>query len=296
MDWVMRMNRALDYIEVNLTGKIELKEVAKCACCSSHQFQRMFSFITDVSLAEYIRRRRLTLAAIELQNSDLRVVDIAIKYGYESPVSFARAFQLLHGVNPAVAREEGTSLKAFPRLSFLISIKGDKAMNYRIETKESFQVFGIEKIFQLKGVDTPAELWRQSHANGEVERLAENAGDLPTCLNQDYHKIHAVCSYKKTDEDHFPYMLSAFKGDSSETEGYTSITIPAQTWAIFSSDPFTWDKFDETIETLYKRFFSEWLPTAGYEQVDGLEFEITGGKDGLNFVELWFAVRKINEL
>ncbi|WP_416298283.1 AraC family transcriptional regulator [Paenibacillus illinoisensis] len=296
MDWLMRMNRALDYIELNLTGKIELKEVAKCACCSSHQFQRMFSFITDVSLAEYIRRRRLTLAAIELQNSDLRVVDIAIKYGYESPVSFARAFQLLHGVNPAMAREEGTSLKAFPRLSFLISIKGEKAMNYRIETKESFQVFGIEKVFQLNGADTPAELWKQCHANGEVERLADNAGDLPTCLNQNYHKIHAVCSYKKTDEDHFPYMVSAFKGDSSKTEGYTSVTIPAQTWAIFSSDPFTWDKFDETIETLYKRFFSEWLPTAGYEQVDGLEFEITGAKDRLNFVELWFAVRKINEL
>ncbi|MET3937707.1 AraC family transcriptional regulator [Paenibacillus sp. PvP094] len=296
MDWLMRMNRALVYIELNLTGKIELKEVAKCACCSSHQFQRMFSFITDVSLAEYIRRRRLTLAAIELQNSDLRVVDIAIKYGYESPVSFARAFQLLHGVNPAMAREEGTSLKAFPRLSFLISIKGEKAMNYRIETKESFQVFGIEKVFQQNGADTPAEFWKQCHANGEVERLADNAGDLPTFLNQNYHKIHAVCSYKKTDEDHFPYMLSAFKGDSSKTEGYTSITIPAQTWAIFSSDPFTWDKFDETIETLYKRFFSEWLPTAGYEQVDGLEFEITGAKDGLNFVELWFAVRKIHEL
>jgi AraC family transcriptional regulator len=249
-----------------------------------------------VSLAEYIRRRRLTLAAIELQNSDIRVVDIAIKYRYESPVSFARAFQSLHGVNPAMAREEGTVLKAYPRLSFLISIKGEKAMNYRIETKESFQVFGIEKVFQLNGVDTPAELWKQSHANGEVERLAENAGDLPAFLNQDYHKVHAVCSYKKTDENSFSYMLSAFKGDSSKTDGYTSITIPAQTWAIFPSDLFTWNKFDETIETLYKRFFSEWLPTAGYEQVDGMEFEITGGKDGLNFVELWFAVRKTNKV
>ncbi|MCZ4151235.1 AraC family transcriptional regulator, partial [Escherichia coli] len=99
MDWLMRMNRALDYIEMNLTGEIELNEVARCACCSSHQFQKMFSFITNVSLAEYIRRRRLTLAAIELQNSEIKVVDVAIKYGYESPVSFARAFQSLHGVN-----------------------------------------------------------------------------------------------------------------------------------------------------------------------------------------------------
>ncbi|MET3849207.1 AraC-like DNA-binding protein [Paenibacillus sp. OAE614] len=119
MDWLTRMNRAMDYIEMNLTGKIELKEVAQCACCSSYQFQRMFSFITDVSLAEYIRRRRLTLAAIELQNSGMRVVDIAIKYGYESPVSFARAFQLLHGVNPEWLEKKGLTSKpilVFPSL------------------------------------------------------------------------------------------------------------------------------------------------------------------------------------
>jgi AraC family transcriptional regulator len=288
------MNRALDYIEINLVSEIELKEIARCACCSSHQFQRMFSFITNISLAEYIRRRRLTLAAIELQNSNMKVVDIAIKYGYESPVSFARAFQSLHGVNPAMAREEGTALKAYPRLSFLISIKGEEPMNYRIETKESFQIFGIEKVFQLNGIETPAELWKQSHENGEVERLASNAGKLPDLMNPYYHKVHAVCSYKKTEEDTFPYMLSAFKDETSKADGYTSITIPSQTWAIFSSDPFTWDKFDETIETLYRRFFSEWLPATGYEQVDGMEFEITGGKDGLSFVELWFAVRKIS--
>ncbi|MEY8745958.1 AraC family transcriptional regulator [Paenibacillus tundrae] len=294
MDWLMRMNRALDYIEVNLSGEIELKEVAGQACCSSHQFQRMFSFITNVSLGEYIRRRRLTLAAIELQNSKIKVVDIALKYGYESPVSFARAFQSLHGVNPAMAREEGTALKAYPRLSFLISIKGETAMNYRIETKDSFQIFGIEKVFQVNGEDTPANLWKQSHEHGEVERLAANAGDHPDFLNEHYHKVHAVCSYQKTGEDTFPYMLCAFKNEMSKTEGYTSVMIPAHTWAIFSSDLFTWDQFNETIETLYKRFYSEWIPTTGYEQVDGLEFEITGEKDGLNFVELWFAVRKIS--
>ncbi|MFD0715654.1 effector binding domain-containing protein [Paenibacillus sp. GCM10027626] len=300
MDWLARMNRAMDYIETNLFGEIELTEVARKACCSSYQFQRMFSFITNVTLAEYIRRRRLTLAAIELQNSDAKVIDIALKYGYESPVSFARAFQLLHGVNPAMARQEGIALKAYPRLSFLISIKGAEAMNYRIETKENFQVFGVEGVFQTNGggetPNTPAEFWQQCHANGEVERLAANAGDLPSFISQDLYKVHAVCSYKKTGDDTFPYMLCAFKSESSKTNGYTAIMIPAHTWAIFPSDPFTWDKFDETIEMLYRRFFSEWLPTAGYEQVDGMEFEIYGGQDGLNYVELWFAVRKITDL
>lgn len=298
MDWLARMNRAMDYIEMNLTEDIDLVEVAQKACCSSYQFQKMFSFITNVTLAEYIRRRRLTLAAVDLQNSNAKVIDIALKYGYESPVSFARAFQLLHGVNPALARQEGIELKAYPRLSFLISIKGAEAMNYRIETKEDFQVFGIDRVFQTNGggeePTTPAELWQQSHSNGEVERLAVNAGDLPSFVNQDLYKVHGACSYRKTGNDTFPYMLFAFKGESSKTNGYSILTIPAQTWVIFPSGLFTWDRFGDIIETLYRRFYSEWLPTAGYEQVNEMELELYGGRDGLNYIELWFAVRKIS--
>lgn len=106
------------------------------------------------------------------------------------------------------------------------------------------------------------------------------------------YKVHAVCSYRKTENDTFPYMLCSFKSDSSKTDGYLEITIPSLTWAIFPSELFTWDQFNDSIESLYHRFYSEWLPTAGYEQVDGMEFEVYGGRNGLNFVELWFAVRK----
>lgn len=300
MEWLERMNRSMEYIEMNLTGEIKLDEVARRACCSSHQFQRMFSFITNVTLAEYIRRRRLTLAALELQNSDgTKVVDIALKYGYESPVSFARAFQILHGITPTMARQDGNTLKAYPRLSFLITIKGVEAMNYRIESIEAFQVFGIERVFHTNGGDEeqhmPAQFWQECHANGEVERLASNTGELPSFVSPNLYKVHAVCSYRNTGSDTFPYMLCAFKSESSKPTGdYSTITIPAQTWAIFPSELFTWDQFDEVIESLYRRFYSEWLPTSGYEQVDGMEFEIYGGRDGLNFVELWFAVRKIS--
>ncbi|MGO4274645.1 effector binding domain-containing protein [Paenibacillus sp. TAF58] len=296
MDWLTRMNRALDYIEMNISGEIYLTEVASQACCSSYQFQRIFSFITDVSLAEYLRRRRLSLAAIDLLNSDAKVIDIAFKYGYDSPISFARAFQLIHGVNPAMARQEGVALKAYPRLSFLISIKGAEAMNYRIETKGAFQVFGIERVFQTSGggevPTTPGEFWQQCHANGEVGRLANNAGELPVNMSKDLLKVHAVCSYRRTENDTFPYMLCSFKSESSKTDGYLEITIPSHTWAIFPSELFSWDQFNDSIESLYRRFYSEWLPTAGFEKVDGMELEVSGGRDGLNYVELWFAVRK----
>ena len=123
MEWIDRMNNAVDYIELNLTDEISYEKLAQIACCSTYHFQRMFSFITGVPLSEYIRRRRLTLAAFELQTSNIKVIDVAIKYGYESPEAFSRAFKNLHGVMPISARDIGVSLKAFPKMTFLISIK-----------------------------------------------------------------------------------------------------------------------------------------------------------------------------
>ncbi len=296
MDWLARMNSALAYVEENLAGDIDYEVLAKKACCSAYNFQRMFSFITDTSLSEYIRRRRLTQAAIELRNSTIKVIDLAVKYGYESPVSFSRAFQGLHGVTPSEARSDGVTLKAYPKISFQISIKGEKELDYRIETKEAFQVFGIEGVFRTdsSGEDpkTPHDLWEQCHANGAYERLAKDAGQLPDFINSDLCKVHGVCSYRKTPSDSFPYMLCAFRSASSRVEGYTLVDIPSYTWAIFPSHKFDWQEFGMVIDSLYKRFFSEWLPTAEYEQVEGLDFELYGGNGDKGYVELWFAVRK----
>ena len=296
MDLLTRMSQALAYVEENLTGEIDHEALARIACCSSYNFHRMFSFMTEISLSEYIRRRKLTLAAIELQNGNIKVIDLALKYGYDSPVSFARAFQTLHGVTPTEARAGGATLKAYPKISFQISIKGEKEMDYRIETKEAFQVFGIEGIFRTDGTGEPpkrpSDLWDQCHANGEYKRLEENAGDLPGFVSKDMCKVHAVCSYRKVPEGSFPYMICAFRSPNSRVDGYTVIDIPSYTWAIFPSKKFKWPEFGDVIENLYKRFFSEWLPTAEYEQVEGLDFEVYGGDDELGYVELWFAVRK----
>jgi len=170
-------------------------------------------------------------------------------------------------------------------------------MNYRIESKESFEVFGIEWVFHIDGSGdmpkSPAQLWEQCHANGEVKRLEDNAGQLPSFVSEELYKAHGICSYRNTGEGTFPYMICAFKGDSSITSGYQSVVVPANTWAIFRSELFTWDHFDNIIDTLYRRFYTEWLPTSGYELIGGAEMEIYGKKSDLNFVELWFAVRKI---
>lgn len=296
MDWLVKMNSAIDYIETNLAGEIDINIVAMKACCSSYNFQRMFSFITDITLAEYIRRRRLTQAALELQNSDMKVIDVAVKYGYDTAASFARAFKTLHGLTPAEAKREGVKLKAYPKISFKISIKGEKEMDYRIETKEAFNIFGIETNCSLKGEEgflTPGQLWQQCHSNGEYERLYSNAGDLPSFVSQDLCKLHAVENYRKSEENTFPYMLCAFVSKNSKTDGYKTVHIPAQTYAIFPSEGFKWDDdFYKVLTDLQKRFFSEWLPTAEYERAEGANFEIYGGTEEYGYIELWYPVVK----
>lgn len=296
MDWLKRMNRALDYVENNLINEIDMNVVAQMACCSSYNFQKMFSFITEISLVEYIRRRRLTLAAFEIQNSDVKIIDVSLKYGYESPVSFSRAFQALHGIAPSLARNDGVILKAYLRISFQISIKGENEMEYRIETKEAFDIFGIETIGSSIGDDSyqnPAELWQKCHKNGLYEKLFKDSGNLPPFISQDLCKIHGAANYRKTEENTFPYMLCCFVGNNSNTEGYNITHIPAQTYAIFPSKKFRWDKdFSTVLNTLQKRFYSEWLPTSNYEKVDGAEFEIYGGNEEYGYIELWYPVVK----
>ena len=172
MDWVQRMNEAISYIEAHITEEIDYAEAAKIACCSVYHFQRMFPFITDVSLSEYIRRRRLTLAAYELQNSDIKVIDLALKYGYDSPEAFARAFQNMHGTTPTAARQAGTKLKAYPRISFQFSMRGAAEMNYRIEEMKAFSVVGFKKqVSTQRAYEDVPLLWKDAHAEGIFDKL-----------------------------------------------------------------------------------------------------------------------------
>jgi AraC family transcriptional regulator len=142
LEWLIRMKNALDYMESKLTGPLRIEEIAAVAYVSPFHFQRMFSMLTGVTVADYIRKRRLTLAAQELAISNIRVLDVALKYGYDSPESFAKAFRKAHGLTPSAAREPGVQLKAFPRLSFHLSLKGDQEMDYKIVNKEAFTVIG----------------------------------------------------------------------------------------------------------------------------------------------------------
>ena len=129
MEWLKHMNDALAYMEDNLDGEISIEKAAQLARCSQYHFQRMFSYIIGVPLLEYLRRRRLTKAAFDLQGGD-KVIDVALRYGYDSPTAFNRAFQAMHGISPRAAQKPDIMLKAFPRVSFQITIKGVTEMDY----------------------------------------------------------------------------------------------------------------------------------------------------------------------
>ena len=293
MDWLIKMNRALDYIEENLTEELDMNTIALKACCSSYNFQRMFSFIADCPLAEYIRRRRLTQAALELRNTDAKIIDVAVKYGYDSATSFARAFTALHGLPPSEARLDGASLKAYPKISFHISIKGDKEMEYRIETKEAFDIFGIETVASLSDEAaglSPNELWKQCQGNGEYIKLEASAGVLPDFIPKNLCKVHGAENYRNTEGNTFPYMLFSFLTKGSKPEGYKTVHIPAQTYAIFPSERFGWEETPSVAHGLHKRFYNEWLPTANYERADGPSFEMYGGDSESGYIELWFPI------
>lgn len=151
MEWLNNLSKAIEYIENHLDQEISFDEVARIACCSTYYFQRIFSYVAGISLAEYIRRRRMTQAAFELQGTDKRVLDIALKYGYASPTSFNRAFQSVHGISPIAAKEKGALLNAYPPIRFSVKVSGGSAMSYHIIEKPAFRIVGITATFYKKG-------------------------------------------------------------------------------------------------------------------------------------------------
>lgn len=300
MDWLQRMNHAIEYIEDNLENAIDYEQIARIALCSVYQFQRMFSFVLEIPLSEYIRHRRLTLAAFDLKDRNNKVTDIALKYGYETPESFSRAFQNLHGLTPTQARNAGSQLIAYPRISFQIILKGVVGMNYRIETRDAFQVFGLEDIYNYdnitnqQGISIP-EVWQNICKNGELDSLRQSVvGDWwrEGNFSKELEAVFAYDSYKFTSNTTFPYLIGCYKSENSLVNGHTVVDVPASTWAVFStlSDGNGSGNYD--LRSLKNRIFSEWLQTSKFNVLDG-NFEMyCTNKDGYEYCELWYRIEE----
>jgi AraC family transcriptional regulator len=289
MDLLKNMNGALKYMEENLTNDVDFKEVARRAFCSEYHFKRMFSFLAGISLSEYIRRRRLTLAAFELKGSSVKVIDIAVKYGYNSPDSFARAFQNLHGISPSEARINGHSLKAYPPMTFQLSIKGGNEMIYRIEEKEAFRIVGIKKRvpIQFNGVNPEiAAMWKS--LDGEtiinLKKLSnfEPMGLLSASTNFSEGRMD-----EKGEFDHYIGVATT----KECPDNLTQLDVPASTWAVFEAI----GPFPDTLQNVWGRIYSEWFPSSNYEAIEGPEILWNENKDVTSPTfksEIWIPILK----
>lgn len=289
MDSLKNMNAAMQYIEDNLTHEIDFKEVAKIAFCSEYHFKRMFSFLAGISLSEYIRCRRLTLAAFELKDSNAKVIDVAIKYGYNSPDSFTRAFQNLHGITPSEARSTSRSLKAYSPMTFQLSIQGGNEMNYRIEKKGPFQIIGIQKRVPIvfNGVNEEiASMWKSLDSQS-IETLKSLSNIEPTGIISASTNFSEGRMEEKGELDH--YIGVATTKDCPKQ--FKQLEVANSTWAIFEAV----GPFPDALQNVWGRIYSEWFPSSNYELAEGPEILWNESKDvsSPNFrSEIWVPVLK----
>lgn len=291
MEALRLLQQAIDYVEDNLQSSIQVEDIAKAAMSSKYHFQRMFHALTGFTATEYLRNRRLTLAAEELAGTDIKVIEVALKYGYESPESFSKAFQRLHDVTPLAAKKKNVKLKSFPRISFQVQIKGEVEMNYRIVEEEALTVVGKDVMIKSDPYkEIPAfveEIWK----NGTIARINEAVGKNGNALLNGYHY-----DFNEDGTKRYLFGTDLPKGNTVPPE-FAILSIPAQTYAVFDSH----EKVPETEEiglevlNVWRRIYSEWFPSSNFEQVEGPCLEKYYWMDESeteSTCEVWIPVRR----
>ena len=298
MDWITGMQKAIDYIEANLTEEIDYEKVAAESFSSSYHFQRVFSILCGYTLGEYIRLRRLSLAGAELANGKEKVIDIALKYGYDSPDSFAKAFQKFHGITPSQARADGTMLKSFSRLSIKISLEGGSTMNYKIEEKDEMILTGYKRHFsgvpgereeQEKDmyVNTRVFQYILQGLSGNIEKnydIITNIGDD----GYDFYIAKQLTEYLRNN------LNKACVLGEEYAKHFENIVIPKCTYAIFETERCEYPTM--VYLDLRRKIASEWLPASGYQLANSPEIVVThwykGAKRDQRYRELWIPIEK----
>lgn len=279
MEWIERLNSAIAHIEENLTNEIDYEQLGRIAACSSYHFQRMFAYMAGIPLSEYIRRRRMSLAAVDLRNGE-KIIDVAHKYGYSSPTAFNRAFQTVQGIAPSLVKNESVMIKSFPPISFKITVKGVEEMNYRIETKEAFRIVGVsvplEKEIEKNFAVIPGK-WQEISMNNTLQKLIQMMDTPPMGVLG-----VSTCN----DEEPWRYYIAV--STSKDADGLEEYIVPAATWAVFEGSG-----TNQSIQELERRIVTEWLPTSGYEYGNAPDVEVYLNPDPQNAqYEVWIPVVK----
>ncbi|MEY8403736.1 AraC family transcriptional regulator [Oscillospiraceae bacterium 44-34] len=280
MDWLENWNKALDELERSLNGEIRLEELGRLAGCSPYHFQRMFSYLAGVPLKEYVRRRRMTRAAADLRAGE-KVLEVALRYGYDSPTAFNRAFQGIHGVAPSLAKQDGVKLKAFPRIRFKFVLKGDVEMEYQIVGKDAFRIVGFRTPLTM---DVEESFQAVPGFWGEV---GPRIGELIPLMSPEMPGVLGVSTCHHEAENSYYIAVAS---NAPVPEGLYEWTVPAATWAVFTGQ----GQAPMAIQELQKRIVSEWLPDSGYEwaQAPDVEVYLNGPDAAEAQFQVWLPVQR----
>ncbi len=292
----MDINRAfdnvIDYIEENICNEINYEEAAKMMGVSVFHFQRLFSFLTGIPIAEYIRRRKMTLAGFDIQKSNEKIIDIALKYSYESHSSFSRAFQVFHGVTPSAVRDEGRSIRVYPPIHLHITIQGNDVINFRIEKTEPYQLFGKDDVI-LPMEHKYALDFIKNYGNNIVKsgsHAAINvAAGYPIDDEHPFHLLHGI--YFKGKENNIHFMYGWEKPENEIGEDFTLIDVPKSTWAVFTY----YGEHMEGLPKVWTYIYTSWLYTSNYKIEDYIIIEKESWHDKNQKVicaEVWMPIKE----
>lgn len=277
-NWNEGITRAVSFIEEHLTEELDINDIAEEAYVSSFHFQRIFSILCGFTVGEYIRNRRLTLAAQELVASDIKVIDVALKYGYDSPDSFTRAFTKFHGVSPSVAKHNGIKLNSFAPLKIKLTLEGGNMLEFKIVEKDQFTVMGRMRKFNTDISYNEIPKFWQEHMNSEDSKIV--CGMYGICLDSNGKDFEYLIA-----DNYLPW--------NEVPEGYTTRVIPAGTWAVFPCK----GPLPMSLQEVNTKIWSEWLPSSKTYTLDGnynveLYNPPTENPED-TYSEIWVPVKKI---
>ncbi|WP_315116974.1 AraC family transcriptional regulator [uncultured Clostridium sp.] len=284
MEWTECISKAISYIEDNITEELTIEDIAKQAMVSSFYFQKGFAMLCGFTVGEYIKKRRLTLAGSELVSTDRKIIDIALKYGYDSPDSFTKAFTRFHGETPTSVRKGETMIKSFASLKIKLTLEGGYTMDYKIVKKDAFTIIGVSKVFKYDEAATEVpKLWTEYYQTGKSDIVCS---------------VYGVSIDENIGGNEFEYLIADNYNPIKEiAEGFITRVIPKHTWAVFACR----GAGSHSLQDVHKKIFSEWLPNSkDYEIAAGYNIEMysdpaeyeKGVQDEKYYSEIWIPVQQ----
>lgn len=284
MEWTECISKAISYIEDNITEEFTIEDIATQAMISPFYFQKGFAMLCGFTIGEYIKKRRLTLAGSELVSTDRKIIDIALKYGYDSPDSFTKAFTRFHGATPTAVRKGETMIKSFASLKIKLTLEGAYTMDYKIVEKDEFTIIGVAKVFSYDEatIEVP-KMWMEYYQSGKSDIVSS---------------VYGVSIDENMGGNEFEFMIGDNYNPIKEiAEGFTTRVIPEHTWAVFACQGAS----SYSLPDVHQKIFTEWLPNCkDYEIAAGYHIEMysdpseyaKGTEDEKYYSEIWVPVQQ----